>query len=212
MTFAAVTFLLLFVFSSSFANAVYSETCRKLKRPHVRAADFRITRKLRQNLTSSEIFGNRQILLADKRSATIHLLSSSLGEPSVASDCLKNFHEMYCDFPYLKLLLTRRKGKAVHRRTILDGVVAEFLGEIPEGKRIRDRVKRETVTPKCKYLIGFRFTISRLSIIRLLSRTSNKIASHIDDCSCSDSCGNKYNNNALRYKIFMQLLYNLLLL
>lgn len=41
-----------------------------------------------------------------QRSATIHLLSSSLGEPSVASDCLKNFHGMYCDFPYLKLLLT----------------------------------------------------------------------------------------------------------
>lgn len=53
------------------------------------------------------------------------------------------------------------KGEAVHRRTILDGVVAEFLGEIPEGKRIQDGVKRETVTPKCKCLVGFRFAISR---------------------------------------------------
>lgn len=83
-----------------------------------------------------------------QRSATIHLLSSSLGEPSVASDCLKNFRGMYCDFPYLKLLLTRvptKRKSGIYRRTILDGVVAEFLGEIPEGKRIR--VERETATP-----------------------------------------------------------------
>jgi len=74
----------------------------------------------------------------------------------------------------------RRKGEAVHRRTILDGVVAEFLGEIPEGKRIRGRVKRETATPKCKCLVEFRFAISWLSIIRLLSKMSNKITSHIE--------------------------------
>lgn len=103
----------------------------------------------------------RQELL---RSATIHLLSSSLGEPSVASDCLKNFPRMYCDFRTWNFCLpeSRRKGEAVHR-TILDGVVAEFLGEIPEGKRIQDGVKRETPTSKCKCLVGFRFTIKHNS-------------------------------------------------
>lgn len=104
----------------------------------------------------------RQELL---RSATIHLLSSSLGEPSVASDCLKNFPRMYCDFRTWNFCLpeSRRKGEAVHRRTILDGVVAEFLGEIPEGKRIQDEVKRETPTSKCKCLVGFRFAIKHNS-------------------------------------------------
>lgn len=82
----------------------------------------------------------RQELL---RSATIHLLSSSLGEPSVASDCLKNFPRMYCDFPAWNFCLpeSRRKGEAVHRRTILDGVVAEFVGWNTWGEKNSGRSK-----------------------------------------------------------------------
>lgn len=87
----------------------YKETCRKLRRPHVRTADFKITRKheaesdeFRDSREPANPVGRQEL----QRSATIYLLSSSLGEPSVASDCLKNFHGMYCDFPYLKLLLT----------------------------------------------------------------------------------------------------------
>lgn len=107
----------------------------------------------------------RQELL---RSATIHLLSSSLGEPSVASDCLKNFPRMYCDFRTWNFCLpeSRRKGEAVHRRTILDGVVAEFLGEIPEGKRIQNGVKRKHLLLNVNVSSNLD---SRLSIIRLLS-------------------------------------------